>query len=485
MTKATSEKSSLELSPKKWQGVKPIPLALTFAVGLAIWFSPAPETIPIKGWHLLAIFVATIVGIMSKLLPMGGVAFLSLAVAALTGTLTIKEALSGFGEDVIWLIVIAFFIARSFIKTKLGLRIAYYFLKVFGASTLGIAYALVGCECLLAPFIPSMTARLGGILYPIIQSITLSFDSHPHTPSAKKMGSFLTLVAFQSNAITAAMFLTAMAGNPLIVKLAEGMGITISWGTWAAAAVVPGILSLIIIPYIIYKVSPPQIKVTPNAKKEAKKSLAALGPISFHEQIMVGTLVFLILFWIMGPGIGISSTTTAFVGLSILLVTGVLQWSDIVNEKGAWETFAWFSVLLALASFLKTLGVIDYFSQLTVSNIHGLSWPVAFFALNVIYFFSHYFFASNTAHIGAMYAAFLSVAIILGAPPLLSALSLAFVSNLFGCLTHYATGPAPVLYGAGYVKMREWWLVGLLVGIINIVIWLGVGSLWWKLIGIW
>ena len=89
-----------------------VPLLL----GTAIWFVPAPAGVEAAGMHLLAIFIATIVGIILKPLPMGAVAIVGIAATALTKTLTITEALSGFGNRVIWLIVLAFFISRGFIK---------------------------------------------------------------------------------------------------------------------------------------------------------------------------------------------------------------------------------------------------------------------------------------------------------------------------------------------------------------------------------
>ena len=117
--------------------------------------------------------------------------------------------------------------------------------------------------------------------------------------------------------------------------------------------------------------------------------------------------------------------------------------------------------------------------------VSGYGWIAAFLVLALVYFYSHYFFASNTAHVASMYAAFLGVSIAAGAPPVLAALVLAFFSNLFAGMTHYGTGPAPVLFGTGYVEIGTWWRTGLLVSFVNIVIWVGLGGLWWKVLGLW
>lgn len=213
-------------------GAKPgnnwIWLIVSIAVGVVIWFIPEPEGVDPAAWHLLAIFVATIVGIISKPLPMGAVAIIGVTATALTGTLTINEALSGFANRTIWLIVLAFFISRGFIKTGLGARIAYLFMRLLGNRTLGLSYGLLASDVILAPAIPSNTARGGGVLYPIIRSVADAYDSQPDDKSARRIGAFLIFTSFQGIVISSAMFLTAMAANPLAAELAGELGVQIS-----------------------------------------------------------------------------------------------------------------------------------------------------------------------------------------------------------------------------------------------------------------
>jgi DASS family divalent anion:Na+ symporter len=469
---------------------KLIPLLITLAVGAIIWFLPMPEGVAAleKGeaaWHLLAIFVATIVGIILKPLPMGAVAIIGIMATAATGTLTITNALSGFANSTIWLIVLAFFISRGFIKTGLGARIAYMFMRLLGKRTLGLSYGLIATDLVLAPAIPSNTARAGGVVFPILQSVARAYGSNPQDGTERKIGSFLTIAAFQGTVITSAMFLTAMAANPLAAKLAAEVGIDITWGTWALAAMVPGIISLLVVPWVLYKLYPPEITSTPEASEIARGKLREMGSLHLSEYVMFGAFVLLLVLWIFGAQLGIDGTTGALVGLGLLLVSGVLSWNDILNERGAWDTLVWFAALVMMASQLNSLGLIGWFGGEVGGAVEGVNWLVAFLVLSLVYFYSHYLFASNTAHVGAMYAAFLAIAIAVGTPPLLAALVLAFFSNLFSSMTHYGTGPAPVLFGSGYVPLATWWKFGLLISVINIVIWLGIGGLWWKVIGLW
>ena len=461
-------------------------LAAVGLLGVIVWFIPPPAGVDPRAWHLFAIFVATIVGIIAKPLPMGAVALLGILATALTGTLRIEQALSGFANGTIWLIVVAFFISHGFSKTGLGNRIAYLFMRLLGRRSLGLSYGLLATDLVLAPAIPSNTARAGGIIYPLLKSCAVAYGSDPAKGTSRRIGSFLTLTAIQGNAITSAMFLTAMAGNPLAAKLAGQMGINLTWGGWALAALVPGLVSLLVVPLLIYKLHPPEVKETPEATQMAREKLAAMGPMHRHEWIMLGVFFLLLFLWIFGDALaGIDSTTTALLGLGVLLITGVLTWKDILEEQGAWDTLVWFAALVMMATFLNTLGLIPWFTKSAGTLVGGTNWVVAFLALSVLYFYSHYFFASNTAHISSMYAAFLAVAVAAGTPPVLAALVLAFFGNLFGGITHYATGPAPVLFGSGYVPLGTWWKIGAIVSVVNIVIWLGVGAVWWKALGLW
>ncbi len=173
-------------------------------VGLVLWFlaSVRPDGMSISAWHMFAIFVATIVGLVTKPLPLGGVALVGFVAVVLTGTVPMDTAIVGFGNGSIWLIVMAFFISRGFIKTGLGRRIALIFVRAFGKKTLGLAYALSAVDLVVAPGTPSNTARAGGVMFPIIKSLAQTFGSDPEKGTERKIGSFLIFTEFHANAIT-------------------------------------------------------------------------------------------------------------------------------------------------------------------------------------------------------------------------------------------------------------------------------------------
>ena len=280
---------------------------ISVALTLAIWFVvPIPEGVSANAWHLLALFVGTIAAIIGKVMPIGAVAILAITLVALTGVTNdspsgaIKDALSGFSNSLIWLIGIAIIISRGLSKTGLGNRVGYYFISLFGKKTVGIGYALSISELIIAPVTPSNTARGGGVIHPIMKSIASSFGSHPEDGTSRKIGHYLALVNYHINPITSAMFITATAPNPLVVQFiadATGADISITWGMWALAALLPGLVCIALVPLVVYLVYPPEIKNTPDAKVFAKTKLADMGPMTFDEKIMVFVFGLLLILW--------------------------------------------------------------------------------------------------------------------------------------------------------------------------------------------
>lgn len=462
-------------------------LLIVLIIGLIIWFIPPPDAINLNAWHLFALFVGTIAGFILQPIPIGAVAFCGITTGALLGVISVNTAISGFGNSTIWLIICAFLLARAFINSGLGKRIAYIIIKLIGKSSLTIGYAITLSDFIISPATPSSTARAGGIIYPIIQSLSSALGSEPG-PTARKFGAYIMQIEYQANAITCAMFMTVMAGNPLVVELAEKTaGIHISWGSWAIAAIVPGLISLIVMPYLLYKLYSPTIHEMPHAQQMAKDELVNMGPMTRAEKIVLAVFVGALALWATSQFTHMNATGVGMLAVMVLLLTNTLSWSDVLQEKGAWDTMFWMGSLITLAGALAKSGFIGYVSNMAGAMIldAGLSWTVAFGLLCLIYVYSHYAFASVSAHIGAMYAAFLSVAVVVGTPPLLAGIALGALSNLMIPLTHYGGGAAPILFGAGYVTQGEWWKLGFIITTVNMVIWLGIGGAWWHVVGLW
>ena len=487
----------------KVESFRPVPALVAVAITLVIWFViPVPEGVKPNAWHMLALFIGTIAAIIGKVMPIGALSIIAITLVAITGvtndkpSAAIADALSGFSNSLIWLIGISIMMSRGLINTGLGARIGYYFISLFGRRTVGIGYALSISELMLAPLTPSNTARGGGIMHPVMRSIANSFGSSPEQGTSGKIGRYLALVNYHTNPITSAMFITATAPNPLVVKLvaeATGAEISLSWGTWALAMLLPGLVAIALMPLVILWLYPPEIRDTEDAHTFALSRLAELGPVKTSEKILLGVFAWLLFLWagipemIAGKAYAVDATTAAFSGLTLLLLAGVLSWEEVLAEKSAWDTITWFAALVMMATFLNKLGIIAWLSTVLQGGILqlGLGWMGAAALLTLVYMYAHYLFASTTAHITAMFAAFYTAGIALGAPPMAFALLLAAASSIMMTLTHYATGTSPIIFGSGYTTLGQWWLAGLVMSVVNLTVWVLVGGVWWKVLGYW
>jgi DASS family divalent anion:Na+ symporter len=459
--------------------------AVVLIVAAVILLIPVPAGITPQSWRLLAIFAATITGSIVRPLPGGAMVLLGVTALPLFNVLTVEEALTGYADPVVWLVLAAFFISRGMIKTGLGRRIAFLFIRAIGSHSLGLSYALVSTEAVLASVIPSTGARSGGIIFPIAKSLAEAYESRPG-PSARRLGAFLMTTVYQCNVVVCAMFLTGQASNPIIAKFAkEVTGIEVTYARWIIAAVVPALVSLLLVPLLIYWVFPPEIKHTPAAAEFASEELKGMGRTKHSEWVMFLVFALVAVLWMTPKFNGLHYATVAMIGICVLLLSGVLSWDDLIRERAAWSVFIWYGGLIRMAEALGQTGITKRFAESAAGLMLGWKWWLALGVLLLIYFYAHYGFASITAHATAMYTPFLIVVLAAGTPPYLAVLSLAYFSNLGASLTHYGTTPAPIYFGAGYTTQRTWWWIGLLTSFLTIAVWSIVGFTWWKLLGLW
>lgn len=457
-------------------------MPLVFAA--ALWLMPHAGFAP-RAWGLLCLFGATVCALITRPLPSGAIVLVAATAGTVLGVFTIDAALSGFANSTVWMIVAAFLFARGLVLTRLGERIAYGIVSRLGGSPLRLGYSIVLADVVMAPMTPSNTARAGGILFPIVLNVARAFGSEPG-PTASRIGAFLMLTLYHGDLVASAMFLTATAPNPLVAGFAQqASGTALTWLTWAAAASVPGVVALLVVPYVVYRLSPPSVHETRTAQALAVERLHAMGPIGRDERIMLGVFTLVLALWVSGEWHGVSPAAVAWIGLTLLLLSRVLAWDDVINEKGAWDCLIWFGGLMMLSGELNKAGFPQAFATAIARSVGGWPWWWALAALVVVYLYSHYAFASLVAHVTAMFPAFFAVSLALGAPPLLSAVAFGVFSSLNATLTHYGTGPAPIVFGAGYVSQPEWWRVGFLLSLVHLAIWLPIGVVWWKVIGLW
>ena len=459
-------------------------LALVAVYAVVVFLLPRPEAVTPAGWNRTGLFIATIAGLMIQPMPGAALILISLTLLVLVGGLPASRVLAGFASPAVWLVFVAMMMSRALRDSGLSRRIALIFVRLVGQTSLGVSYALAATDVTLAAGV-SITARSGGIILPIARSLAELYDSKPG-PSANRLGRFLMMALYQGSAVSCAMFLTGQASNVLVAGFAAKLaGVTVTWSSWFIAGLAPGLVSALVVPLVVMKVLPPEVRRTPAAPQFARDQLREMGGMRRNEAVSLVVFIVVGLLWMTTAWHGVEVAVVAMAGLTVLLVTDVLPWETALREQAAWDIFVWYGGLLTMGEVLNETGSTAVFAQWVGSLFSGLSWMTVLLLTIGVYFYAHYAFASVTAHALAMFQPFVVMLIGLGAPPLLAVYALACMANLTAGLTHYGTTTAPMVLAQGYVTLRDWWTVGFVVSLVNIAIWLTVGFGWWKLLGFW
>ncbi len=451
--------------------------AAMLCLGVALWFSPFPEGLTAQAWRLFAIFATAIVSVVVGAFPILTSSVLAVAAAVLTGTVPPAEAYAGFGNPTILLIVVAFLVARAVVKCGLGQRLGYHAITLFGRSTLGLSYSIFVVDALIAPAFPSNTAR-SGVLYPLAFSVAEAAGAKPGDPSRARLGRFLMFSGIASLMLSSALWLTAMAANPMGAEMAKVHGVDIGFGSWLIASSVPTLAAMVLLPLLLYKVTGPEVRATPEAPAEARRALAALGPLTSDQKIVAGTFVGMVLLWGLAGTFGIETTAVAFLGLGVLLACGALTLDDIAKEGDVLATFIWFAALFTLSDQLNKLGFMAFLGERLAFRMGGMTPLVAGIALVVCYTALHYLFVSQTAHMLALFGVFLGVGVRLGVPAAPLAYHLLFATNYFSAITPQGSSANLLFAGSGYLSQGDLYKLGALSTGFCLLLYLVVGTPW-------
>jgi len=476
-------------SHRAWWRVA-IPLAVI--AGLALL--PSPAGLEQHTWYYFAIFTGVIAALVLEPLPNPAVGVIGVTVVAVLAKWTlfapadaarpgfnvageaIKWALSGFASSTVWLVGGAFMFALGYKKTGLGRRIALLLVRALGRNTLLLGYATTIADTILAPFTPSNTARSAGTIFPVVVNLPPIYDSKPHDPSARRIGAYVLWTTFAASCVTSSLFMTACAPNFLALEFIRKIAhVEISYRQWMTASVPFALPLLLVLPALIYLIYPPDLKRSPEVSAWAADELAKIGGISRQETTLAVLVVLAILMWVLG-GDYVDAATAAFVVVSLMLITRVITWEDVARNEAAWTTIVLLATLVTLADGLARAGFIKWFATNVAASVGGMAPMTMILILVTVYFFSHYMFASLTAHTTALLPVMLAVGLgIPGMPADKLALALALTTGIMGIITPYATGAALPYYNSGYITPPEFWRLGGIFGVIFLAALLAIG----------
>jgi L-tartrate/succinate antiporter len=469
-------------------------IALPLVCGGILAVLPTPAGLTPGAWHYFALFTTILIGLITEPIPATAVAFVGITAAAVLGlpftaaqsanpsfqlpAEAVKWVLAGFSNGTVWLIFAAFVFAMGYEKTGLGRRLALLMVKSLGSRTLGLGYAVAFSDLVLSPFTPSNTARSAGTVYPVIRNIPELYGSQPG-PTARRIGAYLMYVAFATTCVTSSMFITALAPNLLILEMVKkATGVEVTWGEWALGFLPVGGLLVLTLPWILYKFYPPEIRTSAEVPQWAEQQLKTMGRVTRRELTMAALALVALSLWIFG-GDYIDATLVAIGGVSLMLVTGVVTWDEITGNKPAWNVLAWFATLVVLADGLNRVGFVGWIGKWTAAALSGYPPLVVMTLLVALFFLIHYMFAGLTAHTTAVLPVVLAAGVsVPGLPVKTFIMMLGYCLGIMGILTPFATGPAPLYYGCGFIERKDFWKLGFIYGLLFLVLMLLICTPW-------
>jgi anion transporter len=156
----------------------------------------------------------------------------------------------------------------------------------------------------------------------------------------------------------------------------------------------------VLLTLLSYLICKPEVKESPEVVAWAASELTAMGPLSRNEWIMTARVILAMFLWITGPNPDIklpflganyinATMVVVLVVISLLLVTRVIDFADIVAEKAAWEVFFYFSSLLTLSSGLNEIGFIKWVAEGFAKPLGGVSATMAIISLVCFSLYCH------------------------------------------------------------------------------------------------
>lgn len=460
-------------------------IAVLLIVAGLFFSNAAPHGLSVTAWHLFGVFVALILGLILQPYPEPTLLLVITTLASMF-VLPIREILVGYTDAMLWLTLIAMMIGTGLKKSGLTRRIGLVLISRFGKTTLRIGYILSFIDMLLATSTPASPARTGGLVYPLAEGV-IDASSSNNMKGKRKTGAYFTLLAYVASMLTGGLFMTGMGANLINVKLAQDvLGISVNWPLWTLAAL-PGLIGFLLAPYIIYKLCPPETTTMAEVRIRAGRELAGMGKISGIELTAAGIFLTILILWSTSTVTNIDSTLVAFIGISLMLVTGVLDWNDLSETKEMWSLLIWFGAILGFSAALTKLGFFSWFAGvikllLPTSQLGEYTTMLLVAALAIL---PHYFFVSYTGYVVAFSPLIFSFVAATDVPKFPAFFVMAFLMIISCCLTHYGNALGPLLMEKGYNDKRLWWGIGTLITVLHAVLYLTVGVAYWRLIGLW
>jgi sodium-dependent dicarboxylate transporter 2/3/5 len=442
---------------------------------LWLWLSPPFPGLAAPGQAALAVFVLAAAFWITDFLPVGVTGLLAVALLGLTGALPPAAAFAAFGNSAVFFILGVFILAAALIQTGISRRLALALLARFEAGPYRLAAGMMLTAALLTAVMPAQAtaAMLFPIALEIVQAMRLRREASAY---AKVL--FLAL-AWGAMVGSNFSFLGSTRAPLALGLLGEHFGQRISYGQWALAAA-PAVVIGLAVGFLILRVVFPREPVDmAAARRSIDASVAELGPMRARHAHVITVVLGTVAAWI-GLGDRVDLAAIALVGVALLFAAGALRWAEL-DGYVHWGIVLMYGGAIALGVAVERTGAGAFLASRVFDG--AALGPYAVLAAVIILTVLLTEVMSNAAAVAVMLPLAFGLVDRTGVPPVAIVLACSMAAGLDFTFP-FSSAPSSIVYGGGYLRMRDLLRAGTLMTVAQIALLLAVARFWWPVVGV-
>jgi solute carrier family 13 (sodium-dependent dicarboxylate transporter), member 2/3/5 len=458
---------------------KRIGLVLGALALLAACLLPPPEGLSRQGLVVAGLTILMAAWWMTEALPLTATAFMPFLVLPFAGVSSARETAASYYSDILFLLLGGAFIALAIERTGLHRRLAVGVLRLAGrnAGPWGLLTAFMASTALLSMLISNTSTAL--IMMPIALAVLEGGKADPDDRSgisgalpigiafAASIGGLGTIVGSPTNAIAVGL-------------IDEALGYRIGFGEWMAFGVPMVLVGVPLAAAIIGQVQ--RLGAAPFDSDAARAAIATQAAWTAPEKRLVPVVAVTFGLWIaqvwLAPLLPEGSLTDGTIAIAASLAlfllpdgTGrpLLTWTEA--DRAPWGVIMMFGGGLALAAGMGASGLAEWLGE-ELLPLRAAPLIVVALALTALVVLVTEF-ASNVATASAIMPVVASLAVALGADPLLLAIPAAFAAS-WGFMLPSGTGPNAIAWATGRIRLAAMVRAGLLLDLFGVLLIVGV-----------
>ncbi|MBN2409451.1 MAG: DASS family sodium-coupled anion symporter [Candidatus Aminicenantes bacterium] len=448
-------------------------MLLLTVLGLLLILLPPPSGLSAAGMKCLGVATICITLWIFTPIPLAATSLVAIILLPALEILDTALVFSFFGNSAVFFLLGVFILGGAMIHTGLSKRLALTFLVRFDRSPRRAVLGVLLTGSILSLFMPehAVAAMLFPIVMEIVQSLNLEKKKSP-------LATALFLAMAWGTVVGGIGTFLGGARAPLAVELLrDTFGRTITFTTWAVAAVPIALVLTFVVYWVLVSSFKPEIQDMTPARKILSQELQRIGPVSRNE-IKIGLLlVVTVFFWIWG-GHRLGLAVVSLAAAVMVFVLNIAKWLDVMDYVN-WGVIIMYGGAIALGKALAETEAIDWLA----GSLLGGGTVSIFLLIVVLSALSKALteLISNAAAVVILVPFSFGFVSSLGASPEVLVLAVTIPAGLAFCLP-VGTPPNAIAFSSGYFSIRGIIRPALLISAVSWVVFLLFVKFYWPFV---